>query len=344
MSTMLEQAIIDAKALKEAALKSAETSIIEKYSNEIKDTVQVMLEEADESSETIDDVPLAPTEVDADGDEMVSLDLDGLTDLVQQELSMELEENPDDLTDRHGFAEEVEASEENKEGSIDTGKITEEEEIDLTGLLEEESTENDAKVSDEMIDGIVEKLTLDFHPQKTGWLEKPQYETRMAEDEAEALAAHGDKTEEIRSSKLQESLEKASKENKKLKATLKSTRQERNSTTKTIEKLKNTLNEVSLQNAKLLYTNRTLISASLNERQKDKIVEAISNSLTVEEAKVIYDTLQSAVGETRSKSRAPESLSEAVTKRSSALLRNKKEVNHASDSNLDRMKKLAGIK
>ena len=33
MSTMLEQAIIDAAALKEAAIKNAETAVIEKYSD-----------------------------------------------------------------------------------------------------------------------------------------------------------------------------------------------------------------------------------------------------------------------------------------------------------------------
>ena len=40
MSQMLEQAIIDATALKEAALKNAENLVIEKYSNEIKEVVQ----------------------------------------------------------------------------------------------------------------------------------------------------------------------------------------------------------------------------------------------------------------------------------------------------------------
>ena len=39
MSSMLEQAIIDAEALKEAAIKNAEQSIVEKYSNEIKKTI-----------------------------------------------------------------------------------------------------------------------------------------------------------------------------------------------------------------------------------------------------------------------------------------------------------------
>ena len=32
MSTMLEQAIVDAEALKEAAVKNAETLVLEKYS------------------------------------------------------------------------------------------------------------------------------------------------------------------------------------------------------------------------------------------------------------------------------------------------------------------------
>ena len=342
MSTMLEQAIIDAKALKEAALKSAEATIIEKYSNEIKETVESMIEENEEAPDPVNQIPLASTEVDAEGEEMVNLDLNGLKDLVKQELAMDLEESPDDLGDREDFAKEVEASEENKETSVDTGMIREEEEIDLSALLEEPSEDN-AEISDEMIDEIVEKLTLDFHPEKTGWLEKPQYETKMAEDEATALKTHDDEESEIKSSKLEESLTQAIKENKKLQSILKTARDENDSATKTIERLKNTLNEVNLQNAKLLYTNRTLISDSLNERQKDKVVEAISNSTTVEEVQVIFDTLQSAVGETRSKNRSPKSLSEAVTRRSSAILQNKKEVNPASDAKLDRMRKLAGI-
>ena len=45
MSDMLKQAIIDANALKEAAIKNAETLVIEKYSSEIKDTIQKLLSE-----------------------------------------------------------------------------------------------------------------------------------------------------------------------------------------------------------------------------------------------------------------------------------------------------------
>ena len=36
MSSMLEQAIVDAKALKEAAIKNAESAVIDKYQDEVR--------------------------------------------------------------------------------------------------------------------------------------------------------------------------------------------------------------------------------------------------------------------------------------------------------------------
>ena len=47
MSNMLEQAIVDAAALKEAALKNAEHAILEKYAPEIKSAVDQLLTVAD---------------------------------------------------------------------------------------------------------------------------------------------------------------------------------------------------------------------------------------------------------------------------------------------------------
>jgi len=112
-----------------------------------------------------------------------------------------------------------------------------------------------------------------------------------------------------------------------------------------INKLKNKLNESNLLNAKLLYQNRVLDSISLNERQKDKIVEAIQNTNSVEEAKIIFETLQSTVGSVKSKSRkAPESLNEVVTRSSSAFLPRKEEKRKDSGPFAERMKILAGLK
>ena len=105
--------------------------------------------------------------------------------------------------------------------------------------------------------------------------------------------------------------------------------------------MKEKLDEVNLSNAKLLYTNRVLTSDSLNERQKNKIVEAVRKAVTVEEAKTIFDTLQSAVGSVSAK-REPKSLSEVVRKRSAAFLPRREE--KKVDPFAARMKILAGIK
>ena len=48
MSNLLSEAIIDAKALKEAALKNAEAAVIEKYSTEVKQTLDNLLEQEEE--------------------------------------------------------------------------------------------------------------------------------------------------------------------------------------------------------------------------------------------------------------------------------------------------------
>ena len=54
MSTMLEQAIIDAEALKEAAVLNAEQIVIEKYQTEIKEAVETLLEQPEEEDPMAD--------------------------------------------------------------------------------------------------------------------------------------------------------------------------------------------------------------------------------------------------------------------------------------------------
>ena len=340
MSSMLEQAIVDATALKEAAMKNAEAAILEKYSKEIKETVDSMLNESPEEEAKYaameppaQEEPAAPEAEDA-GSATLVLDLSELEDMARA--SLEEGSDIEDMINHENLASDVEAAETMSEPTADIGNI--DEEIDLTSLFE---GEEEIEITQEEIKDIVEKLTLDFHPAKTGWLEKPQYETRQAELEAEALAAHDDSDDE-EMDKLKEALEASQTENENLRGKLEEMASSIQEMKSFANKVKGTLSEVNLQNARLLYTNKALSSDSLNGRQKEKLVEAISNSKTVEEAKVIYETLQGAVGEQRQQASAPKSLSEAVTKRSSALLKGS-EAKPEVDSNLDRMKRLAGI-
>ena len=109
-----------------------------------------------------------------------------------------------------------------------------------------------------------------------------------------------------------------------------------------ITELREGLQDVNISNARLLYTNRVLRNTSLNERQKHKIAEAISNAGSVTDAKTIYDTLQSTVEAAPKKS--PQSLSEAIGRNRASVIRATRHESTASDPFQDRMKKLAGIK
>jgi len=60
MSNLLEQAIIDAEALKQAAYKSAEASLVEKFSKELKESVEKLLEQEETAPET-PETPEAPS-------------------------------------------------------------------------------------------------------------------------------------------------------------------------------------------------------------------------------------------------------------------------------------------
>jgi hypothetical protein len=116
-----------------------------------------------------------------------------------------------------------------------------------------------------------------------------------------------------------------------------------------LTKMETYLEETLLSNAKLLYQNRTLNDASLNERQKSKIVEAISNAESPKEAKRLHETLKATVGSLPNSTRGPQSLSESVNRRSnlSAMLssrQNIKETKQSDTSFKEKMQKLAGIK
>ena len=174
----------------------------------------------------------------------------------------------------------------------------------------------------------------------------PDSQKKMAYEEAEALNAHIDEEDESSDEmvreidRLKESVEALEAEKLQLQETLQTVQTKTKRFEDTVLKLKDALNETSVQNAKLLYTNETLISDSLNGRQKAKLVEAISNAKSVEEAKVIFETLQSTVSGAQKES--PKTLSEAVS-RKSTLLPQTNEAKNPADPRIDRMRRLAGL-
>ena len=335
MSTLLEQAIIDAEALREAAMKNAEASIVEKYSSEVKAAVESLLseefeeeldeEEESEESPVMNEVPYANE--DGDSPVTVRLDLEALERALNEEGSDEAEQTHEDLAEEV-LDEEVEAS-----GDDDKETVT----LDVAELAE---ADEEIELDETLLNAIAEELRVDVGMPGQGMGGRTTPTSADLEGQEATLANLKDdelaeEHEALQKAKEEadmylEQVEKLTASNKKLQTAL-TTINER-------------MEDVNLSNARLLYTNRVLKSNSLNERQRTRIVESISTAGSVEEAKVIYDTLQSAVGGTK---RVPQSLSEAVDRSSPTLPRNssrKTKQPNAQNPQYNRMRALAGIK
>ena len=184
MPTLLEQAIIDAQELRNVALKNAETTILEKYNNEVKNVVESLLEQEDEDLDL--DMPMGdeqeaglemePSFAAAEGEEMcpcpddeevLSFSLDDL-----KAMAPELEGTP---------AMGAPGGQEDLMMDLDMEPEEEEEEIALQEG-EELDEEDEVELDEEMIKDIMEELVVDVMPTKSGWLATPQGEMQHAEE------------------------------------------------------------------------------------------------------------------------------------------------------------------
>ena len=338
MSTLLEQAIIDAEALREAAMKNAEASIVEKYSSEVKAAVESLLseefeeeldeEEESEESPVMNEVPYANEE--GDSPVTVRLDLEALERALSEEGSDEAEETHEDLASEV-LDEEVEASD-------DDGKETVT--LDVAELAETVEDEEEVELDETLLAAIAEELRVDVGMPGQGMGGRTTPTSADLEGQEATLANLKD--DEL--AEEHEALQKAKEEADMYLEQVKKLTASNKKLQTTLTTLNERMEDVNLSNARLLYTNRVLKSNSLNERQRTRIVESISTAGSVEEAKVIYDTLQSAVGGTK---RVPQSLSEAVDRSSPTLPRNSSRATkqpNAQSPQYNRMRALAGIK
>jgi hypothetical protein len=339
---LLEQAIIDATALKEAALKNAEAQVLERYSTEVKDAIKSLLEQ-DEGFNTPPASEALTSGINGgsvgdqteqaykDGQKMCPCPDDGeqiTIDLTLGEIDGMAKEANIDLSGNNGSAMSRDDFLQSQAAQLQEG---EEYEIDKAELLD-----------------LYEKLTVDARTVAYGNIDAPanSLEVEFQKDIAAARTAQLEAEEEAVT--VGEENKKLKKENKNLQVEYKKLEKITEVFANKIENYENTVSQLkerfdrlSLSNAKLLFTNRVLNSNSLNERQKDKIVEALSNAKSADEAKTIYETLQSTV-QGNNKVNAPKSLSEAISRSSSTVVQTKQ--NDTTTPEVERMRRLAGIK
>lgn len=205
-----------------------------------------------------------------------------------------------------------------------------------TAVVREEEVDEDIELSEEELMELEEQLRVDLHPESQG---RGYMGTTTVEKNnlrvVELAAARDDKATEKREEE-QEKLKDLVKENAKLKAM-------NDKMILMFESLKKEVEKVNVSNAKLLYTNKALVNISLNERQKNQIVESISRADSVLAAKTIYETVQNAVENVPQKE-VPQTLRETLNRASTPFVAKKNSVNNLNDFMAERMKALAGIK
>ena len=394
MSNLLEKAIVDAKALKEAALKNAEQLVIEKYQLEVKQAMDQLLEqddadaladlfgtEASESPEatgeeeatqgTEDEASINPDDLEAqvpdafrmDDDEVIQIQLNSIEDEIENE-----EEGPfagDDQLEDEEIGIDIQDDEEisDVDTQLDTdldlgGDIG----IDITGdspmsaealeeliasalqdVLSEDEEELEEELDEEIdLDELMERVRVEGEPQKSGWAGTP--ESIMKEYESMLLAREQDSEVKEENEELRKNIAALQKENKTLSSAALKLQEQNKEYMSAFDTLQEKLETLNVSNAKLLYINQALENASLNERQKRKVVEAISKAGTVQEAKIVFETMNDTVA-TTSDVKQDRTLSEMVSRKSSLLVAARKEQTQKDANPLfNRMQTLAGIK
>ena len=422
-SSMLEQAVIDAQSLREAALKSAEQEVLNKYSTEIKETMDKLLEQEDEGpsmdmmggeverDEIVDEIPMKAVGGEdlcpcPDDDEEVELDLDALKAAVDAEdepmMEVETEEAPleeeelmfeateeellsllsedenieeelknpkkadlnkdgklsgyekkrgaaieksmaaDDKEDKEDKEEKNEAVDKEKEGEVlDADEVKEEVEYDLQELLD---LEEEVEINEDEIKAALEEiLKVDVENVPRGDL-GTTHPTKAQQVHAVEVAAAQEADTEVseEEDKLQKIIDDLQEQVSTLKVENNNLQKQHNELKSVALQASKKFEEINLSNAKLNYINSILKSDSLNERQKENIVEKISGANTITESKFIFETVSESVSNRTQK--APKNLKEALNKNSTLVLKsNNKEQASSSKSTVDRMKRLAGI-
>ncbi len=330
MDKLLQDAIADAKAVRETALANAKLALEEAFTPHLKSMLSKKLQaetegEDEESHDESVEVEEAMEDEDEESkDESVE---ETNEEAVEETMEDEDEEkkdevyNDEEMEDEGMHDEEMEDEESEMEDEApeddeddDIGEVLKQLEAEMAdededhkeeGYHGEEEDEKDESVSEEMEDedeDMDEEIDLD-----------------------EIIKALTEEDEEEEEEKAEEAMVPA--------AELDEYRQ-------TVQYLKDKLSEVNLLNAKLLYTNKLFRSRNVSEEQKMKVIEQFDRAANVREVKLVFTTFAESIA------RKPVNESaKRVSKASKpvASTESKKPIIGENTDFKSRMKKLANI-
>ena len=264
------------------------------------------------------DEEFAMEELQLDEMETVSTDATAVDAGIEAKKTAQAELNSNLATLEANLAQQIAKQQSALKDKESFDKVINDLKTQIASLKGQTVQEEELQITEEELMELAEQLKVDINVegQARGYMGSTTTEKRMQRD-SELAASRDDAAAEKREEEL-EKMEDLVKENLQLKAVN--------------DEMMNLLEALKVQVEKM------------NERQKNHIVESISNAGSVLEAKTVFETLQSTVESVKKEEKAPKSLSEALNKAQSPFVAKKSTANSINDMQAHRMKLLAGIK
>jgi len=298
-SDLLKEAIADAKAVKETALANAKIALEEAFAPRIHNMLSTKLSEdlyedemdMDMDAEAEIEAPIEEPSVVVDGEKYVKAD----DEAEGAEIDVDMDAAPD-----------MDMGEEpiNDDMAMEGGMMND---------ADEDPTDLDSGVEEDLeLEAIIRELEEDLNEEEL--TEEELAEDAHNSDAADSTDSHGNDlmaepkemkneefnideiieeilSEEDKEDEPKDKVEEGEHDDKESKEKVEEMTEELTEAYDTIESLRDTINEVNLLNAKLLYTNKLFRNFELSESQKMTVIENFDRAGNTREVKLVFSTL-----------------------------------------------------
>jgi hypothetical protein len=315
--SILEEAMEDAKLLKETAIQNAQNVLVEAISPKIKEFVETQLGEGDLEENMY--------ETEGGEEELPEPEPEGEEELEMPEEAL-WTEGEDEDKDKEDLEEVVEITQEDLRKAFNemvSGQVSE------------------ATVSSNFGDAVDPTPKTAGGAQQTGIADEKGGETEWSDSPGPAEPpASEDWTVESLHRAYRKKLGEAVR-------AIKSLQNENRQYKKAALFLKRNLQEVNLFNSKLLYTNKLLQSTELNNKQRVSVIEAFDRAQSLREVELTYKTFSESLkiagvlGEAKTK--RPKSSRYMASSGTSQVLEESVQRESGSETWAEKMQRMAGI-
>ena len=323
-STLFQEAIADAKAVRATALANAKAALEEAFTPKLQSMLGAKLKE----------------ELEENDDSVVSVEGSEDMEVTSEEIDAILKELDNDVKD-------TEAPVDASAAPVDDVSAVSTDAVPSPGVTTVEAPVmvvapganapvDDAPVDDEEEVNLEELLAELDSPEVSG--EEPVEEDVDAEEDVDLNELLKSLSEDEDDIEEEIGVEVPA-------AELKEVKEQFAEACKTIEFLRGQLNEVNLLNAKLLYTNKLFKAHALDNTHKMKIIESFDLAKSVREVKLTYNNLSEALSFNKAKTSKKSAIVESFASQSVGTTKPAESIVSVPVNEMaSRFQKLAGIK